>query len=38
MQGENGSTSQNKEETAEAINRYAGGSLIFGFIIMLIID
>ena len=38
MQGEIGSTSDVKEEKAEAINRYAGGSLIFGFIIMLIID
>jgi hypothetical protein len=38
MQSEIGSASQIKEENAEAINRYAGGSLIFGFIIMLIID
>jgi hypothetical protein len=38
MQSEIGSTSEIKEEKAETINRYAGGSLIFGFIIMLVID
>lgn len=32
------SESKEGENNAEAINRYAGGSLVFGFIVMLIID
>lgn len=38
MQDEIGSASSDKEGKAEAINRYVGGSLIFGFIVMLVID
>ena len=30
--------SESGESDKEAINRYAGGSLIFGFIVMLLID
>jgi solute carrier family 39 (zinc transporter), member 9 len=36
--GDTGSTSSDKEGDSEDINRYVGGSLIFGFIVMLIID
>ncbi len=38
MKDEIDSASSEKEGKAESINRYVGGSLIFGFIVMLIID